>query len=251
MRATGKRYGLTTRDGFDLRMDPELSARANVAYLQEQLLRLQNSLEKALAAYNSGENRLKRLNRKLRGKDFWDSEFFYALPRDTRAYVPKVLAAAWLFMHPERYHLELPDYQVERAELLLANDLSLGELTICFGNLDLRDGWFRTLRNLNPAIKPGDRIKAGDTVIVPAQLVALYQQNCNDQALLLTAADLHDAGYNEREDLLPYVVQNGDTLSRIAARHHCMSIKEIAAINNIKSPRYLIRAGKMIKVPNC
>ena len=232
-------------------MDPELAARANVAYLQEQLRQLQNSLEKALAAYNSGENRVNRLNRKLRGMDFWNSEFYYALPRDTRAYVPKVLAAIWLFMHPDRYHLEFPDYQAERAELVLTNDMSLGELTICFGNLNFRDGWFRTLRNLNPAIKPGDRVMAGDTLQVPAQLIPLYQKNCTDQKLLLTAAILHDAGYNEREDLLPYVVQNGDTLSRIARRHHCMSIKEIAAINDIKPPRYLIRAGKMIKVPNC
>jgi membrane-bound lytic murein transglycosylase D len=251
MRATGKRYGLTTRDGFDLRMDPALSARANVAYLQEQLRQLQNSLEKALAAYNSGENRVKRLNRKLRGMDFWNSEFYYALPRDTRGYVPKVLAAAWLFLHPERYRLEFVDFQAQHAELILENDMSLGELAICFGNAELRDGWFRTLRNLNPAVKPGDRVKAGESLQVPDKLIPLYQQNCTDQELLETAANLHDAGYNEREDLLPYVVQNGDTLSRIARRHHCMSIKEIAAINNIKPPRYLIRAGKMIKVPNC
>jgi len=251
MRATGRRYGLTTRDGFDLRMDPELAARANVTYLQEQLRLLQNSLEKALAAYNSGENRVRRLNRKLHGKDFWSSDFYYALPRDTRNYVPKVLAAAWLFMYPERYRLEFPDYPAEQSELILTTDLSLGELSICFGNTRMRDGWFRTLRNLNPTIKPGDRVKAGSSLRVPTQLVELYQQNCTDPALLRTAAVLHDAGYNEREDLLPYVVQNGDTLSRIARRHHCMSIKEIAAINNIKPPRYLIRAGKMIKVPNC
>ncbi len=251
MRATGRRYGLATSDGFDQRLDPALAAKASVAYLNDQFRELGNSLEKVLAAYNSGENRLKRLNRRLRGADFWSSEFYYALPRDTRDYVPKVLAAAWLYLHPEQYRLEWPSYATERTRLTLPREMSLGELAVCLGNRDQSNGWFRTLRNLNPNVKPGDRIPAGESVNAPVALAAAFEASCNDGELAALAAELHEASYAEGEDLLPYVVQRGDTMGRIAQRHRCMSMREIAALNDIAPPRYLIRAGKTIKVPNC
>jgi membrane-bound lytic murein transglycosylase D len=251
MRGTGRIYGLNTSNGFDQRMDPEMAAGANVAYLQNHLRQLGNSLEKTLAAYNAGENRLKRLDRELRGADFWSSEFFFRLPRDTRKYVPEVLAAAYLYLHADEYNLRLPIYETDRTVLQLSQDASLGELAICLGNADQSNGWFRTLRNLNPAVKPGDRITAGEQINVPARVAALYQAQCVDNELASKAMALHNAAYNEKENLLPYVIQNGDTLGRIARRYRCMSIRELAALNNIKPPRYFIRAGKTIKVPNC
>ncbi|MEM9532695.1 MAG: transglycosylase SLT domain-containing protein [Pseudomonadota bacterium] len=253
MRATGSRYGLRTGGSFDERLDPARAARASVDYLNDQLRQLDNSLEKVLAAYNSGENRLKRLNRRLRGADFWSSEFYYALPRDTRDYVPKVLAAAWLYLHPERYNLEFPAIDTELTELTLAFEMSLGEVAICLGNDALANGWFRTLRNLNPRIKPEERVEAGATLQVPMSLAVSYEAHCTAEnpELLARAEELYDATYAQGDELLPYVVQNGDTLSRIASRHRCMSMREIAAMNNIPAPRYPLRAGKTIKVPNC
>jgi len=251
MRATGRRYGLSQKNGFDERLDPTKASEANVAYLNDQFRQLDFSLEKTLAAYNAGENRLKRLNRRLKGKDFWSSEFYYALPRDTRDYVPKVLAATLLYLHPERYKLSFPQYEISQTELVLERDASLSELTICLGNEGLDTGWFRTLRNLNPAVKPSDRLKAGDKVIVPTILAAEFEGQCNNDEIIATAQILFDASYAMESDLLPYVIQSGDTMGRIASRHRCMSLREIAAMNNISAPRYLLRAGKTIKVPNC
>ncbi len=251
MRATGRRYGLDTGGEFDQRLDPARAAEASVKYLSDQFRLLDNSLEKVLAAYNSGENRVRRLNRRLKGKDFWSSEFYYALPRDTRDYVPKVLGAAWLYLHPEEYQLEFPEYLTHLEDITLVQEASLGELAICLGNADQDNGWFRTLRNLNPQVKPGDRIPAGVPVRAPAQLAEAYASNCPESPVAELAADLHEASYAEGEDLLPYVIQSGDTLSRIAKRHRCMSMREIAAMNNIPPPRYPLRAGKTIKVPNC
>ena len=50
---------------------------------------------------------------------------------------------------------------------------------------------------------------------------------------------------------MPYIVQRGDTLSRIAARHSCVTLGELAALNNIPPPRYVIRVGQHLKVPAC
>ncbi|MEM7707573.1 MAG: transglycosylase SLT domain-containing protein [Pseudomonadota bacterium] len=253
MRATGSRYGLKTRGEFDERLDPARAAKASVDYLNDQLRQLDNSLEKVLAAYNSGENRLKRLNRKLRGADFWSSEFYYALPRDTRDYVPKVLAAAWLYLHPERFNLVFPEIDTELVELTVTREMALGEIAVCLGNDDTSNGWFRTLRNLNPRIKPETRVAVNETLQVPANVAERYQQWCesDEDQLLTRAQELYDATYGRGEDILPYVVQRGDTMGAIARRHRCMSMPEIAAMNNIPSPRYPLRAGKTIKVPNC
>ena len=112
---TGLRFGLNNQNGFDTRYDPAAAARANVAYLGEQFRYLNNNLEMALAAYNGGEGRMRRLAQGSRSKNFWSSDIFAKLPRETQEYVPYVLAAAWLFLHPEEYGLEFPRVDARRA----------------------------------------------------------------------------------------------------------------------------------------
>src|SRR5690242_315066 len=106
MYATGLRFGLGTVDGFDQRFDPKLSARANAAYVNEQLAIFNNQLELVIGAYNGGEGAMGRLAKGT--QNFWDPSIYYAVSQETREYVPMVLAAAWLFMHPERYNLAFP-----------------------------------------------------------------------------------------------------------------------------------------------
>ena len=118
IRSTGQRYGLREVDGFDMRLDPEAATRANVAYINEQFEILNESFEMTLAAYNSGEYRMKRLQRRYK-TGFWDQRVYYRVPRETREYVPRILAATWLFLHPEDYNLEFPVYQNELTELIL------------------------------------------------------------------------------------------------------------------------------------
>ena len=249
MRGTGKRYGLTVENGFDLRYDPVASTRANVSYLNEQLEALNQSLEKTLAAYNGGENRLRRLNSRYRNTDFWDSRFYNSLPSETRRYVPRVLAAAWLFLHPEDYNLDFPPYQIETCTLKIERDVSLDELCICFGQeMGQRDGWFRTLRNLNPRIDAEETIKAGAEIEIPAGLREVYTKKCLQGELIELARELHKARYPE---MITYTVVAGDTLGRIASRHQCTSQSEIAGINNLRSPSYTIRIGQRLKIPGC
>ncbi len=252
MRATASRYGLAGTDGFDDRLNPALAADAAARYLIDQYAALDDSLEKTLAAYNSGENRLRRLQKRTRKADFWSSEFYYSLPRDTRRYVPDVLAAAWLFDNAAEYKLDWPDHPHEPVRLSLQYDASLGELAVCLGNRSLENGWFRTLRNLNPAIKAGDRIDAGTTINVNSLIAQLYQSECIiDEAIRNIGEAVHIAAYEGKPDLLPYRIRRGDTLSTIARRYRCVSMKELASMNNIAPPRYSLRAGKTIKVPNC
>ena len=51
--------------------------------------------------------------------------------------------------------------------------------------------------------------------------------------------------------MIVYTVRRGDTLNKIASRHRCAGVREIASINGIRPPRYVIRVGQQLKVPGC
>ncbi len=81
--------------------------------------------------------------------------------------------------------------------------------------------------------------------------MAAYEERCLEGELLAEARLLHDANYPERPEMIPYTVRRGDTLGRIAARFPCVNVRELAAVNNIRPPRYLIRAGQRLRIPAC
>lgn len=252
MSYTGRRYGLSTVDGFDLRQDPAAATRANVAYLKEQLAALGGDLELALAAYNGGENRMRGLHRRYPGASFWDHRIYYSLPRETRHYVPRILAAARLFSDPDHYNLRFPQVEAQTEVITAARETSVGELAICLGSTPENPvGWFRTVRNLNPRFDANDRIEPGAAIVLPQPLVTTYRDHCLEGDLLTTAHALYQANYPPEPEMIRYRVARGDTLSRIASRHRCASLSQISSINRIRGPRYTIRVGQTLKIPAC
>ncbi|MBN8887767.1 MAG: transglycosylase SLT domain-containing protein [Rudaea sp.] len=275
MPATGQRFGLTYEDGFDQRYDPQLAARANAAYINEQLEIFNNKLEMVIAAYNGGEGRMQRLAKGAPDANFWDPQIFAQLPAETRDYVPVVLAAAWLYLHPEKYNLQFPKIDGRPGTLVLQKRASLAELGVCLGSEgNAHDGWFRTLRNLNPAIDPRDPLPASSRLRVPQQLVTLYERNCMRGAWGSVASDLHEAVLatpapviasatrrapppppvaKARPKAAPtYVVRRGETLSSIARKLGCDNANELAKANGIK-PKDIgnVHPGRVLQVGVC
>jgi membrane-bound lytic murein transglycosylase D len=251
MPATARRFGLGG-NGFDERLDPALVTRANVAYVEEQLKQFNDNLELTLAAYNGGEGRMRRLAKAHPGRGFWHESIFYALPAETRDYVPKVLAAAYLFLHPEEYGLRFPEVPAEITDLPLVQSLSLGELAICLGQSDERpEGWFRTLRNLNPRLKPEARLPPGTLVRAPARVLPAYGERCMDTAFMTRVATLQDARSPPGATEVGYTVRRGDTLAAISRRTKCSSVGEIARLNGIRGPKYALKVGQRIRLPTC
>lgn len=99
---TGRRYGLTVDFWIDERRDIEKSTVAAARYLNE-LFNQFDCWYLAAAAYNSGENRIDRLIKRHDTKDFWELRGYNTLPRETREYVPQLIAAAIIAKNPERY----------------------------------------------------------------------------------------------------------------------------------------------------
>ena len=107
---TGKRYGLKI-DGFvDERRDFVLATKAASQYFKD-LYSLFGSWHLALAAYNSGEYRVNRAVLRHYNRDFWYLSSKKALPRETRNYIPKLIAAIRISQDPQKYGFYNLDFQ--------------------------------------------------------------------------------------------------------------------------------------------
>lgn len=254
MPATGQRFGLGWTDGFDTRYDPQLAARASTLYFNERFAELNHNLEFAIAAYNGGEGRARRLYQASAGRSFWDPAVFAQLPPETRDYVPYVLAAALLFLHPEDYGLEFPKVESAATMMKLDAPASIYQLAICLGGE--RDGYFRVLRNLNPRYEPHDAIAAGTELRVPAAVPPLYRQYCLSGPRAQLASELVKA----RKPALPafvasatgrsYRVKAGDTLSSISRRYRCPGPEQLARSNNLHPP-FTLRPRQQLRLQGC
>lgn len=104
--ATAERYGLTVNHNVDDRVDPARSTDAALSYLSDLYGRF-GSWYLAAAAYNTGENRVARVMREVTGSERGSEEDFFAisalLPKETRNYVPRLVAAARIAKAPEKY----------------------------------------------------------------------------------------------------------------------------------------------------
>jgi membrane-bound lytic murein transglycosylase D len=262
MYSTGLRFGLSNASGFDLRFDPADAARANAAYLNEQLKVFNDNLELTLAAYNAGEGRVRRLVGADTAVSFYDPRIYNQLSQETRDYVPAVLAAAWLFLHPDSYNLRFPRIDGKAGTITLQRPASISELTVCLGSAGgMEEGWFRTLRNLNPRLDPQQEQPAGAELQVPKRLEKAYANQCVDGPWPILAADLQHASapavIGPSVARTPpaaigtrrYKVNRGDTLVSIVRKLRCSSVQEIAEMNDLH--HHHLAVGQTLKVPAC
>lgn len=280
MPATGRRFGLIQdATGFDMRYDPRASADASASYLNERFAELNNSIEMSLAAYNGGEGRALRVYNGSGGRNFWEADVYSQFPPETRDYVPMVIAAAWLYLHPKEYGLTFPRVDARPTTLRLAQPSSIYQLTICMGNGGTRDGYMRVLRNLNPRHEADGHLPAGTTLNVTTKMAGLYNRHCVDgaraelaRALVMSdpdsaivrtgpatkgqgavatkSASVATGGSKVATRTREHRVRRGETLSSIARRYKC-DAGRLARQNGIGGPRFAIRQGQRLKLDGC
>ncbi len=91
----GKQYGLRRDRYQDLRYDAETATRAAAKHLKDLHLEF-NDWYLAMAAYNGGPNRIKSAIRRTGSRDYWEMVRRRVLPRETRNYVPIILAMTYV-----------------------------------------------------------------------------------------------------------------------------------------------------------
>jgi membrane-bound lytic murein transglycosylase D len=107
MPGTGRQLGLKQRAGYDGRRDVAASTEAALNYLSTLHRQFNHDWMLALAAYNAGPGAVQRAVRKNkqmgRPTDFWS----LSLPKETKAYVPKLIALTRLIKLADQYDLDL------------------------------------------------------------------------------------------------------------------------------------------------
>src|SRR5262247_1081313 len=107
MRGTGLENGLRRDWYIDERSDPEKATVAAAKYLHTLSNIFSGDWHLALASYNGGPGRLQRAMKSSRLDDFWKlAEKPKLLPRETREYVPMILAAIVIARNPAQYGFE-------------------------------------------------------------------------------------------------------------------------------------------------
>jgi membrane-bound lytic murein transglycosylase D len=108
MRGTGIENGLRTDWFVDERSDPEKATLAAAKYLKTLHETFNGDWHLALASYNGGPNRMLRAMKRYKADDFWTlARRPRILPRETREYVPMILAAMIIGRNPQQYGFDI------------------------------------------------------------------------------------------------------------------------------------------------
>lgn len=97
--STGRRYRLKSDAVRDERRNLEMSTEAAVKYLKYLKDFQQNDWFMAMASYNAGEERIRKLLKDQKITDYWKMHG----PRETMRYVPRIIAAKEIYSQPEKY----------------------------------------------------------------------------------------------------------------------------------------------------
>ena len=108
MLPTAKEHGLHQDWFVDERSDPEKATRAAAQYLKTVIAMFDGDWALAIASYNGGPGRMMGAMRRSKSTDFWKiSSTSRYLPRETREYVPMILASMIIAGNPELYGFEV------------------------------------------------------------------------------------------------------------------------------------------------
>ncbi|MDX2151618.1 MAG: transglycosylase SLT domain-containing protein [Bryobacteraceae bacterium] len=147
LKATGREYDLKQTAATDDRFDPEKATRAAARHLRDLYTQF-GDWHLAMAAYNCGPGCVDRAVSRTGYADFWVLREKNALPKETRNYVPAILAMTIVVKNPEHYGLE----EVELDAPLEYESVELRAATNVFLIADAAERPVTEIRELNPAL---------------------------------------------------------------------------------------------------
>jgi membrane-bound lytic murein transglycosylase D len=228
---TAKRFGVKQNWWYDGRRDVVDSTRAALDYL-EYLYKFNNgNWLNAIASYNSGEGNVRRAVRRntsaSKPTDFW----YLKLPRETRTYVPKLLALVEIVSDPAQHNLTLP-VVVDEQQFSIA-DIG-GQLDLALA-AELAGVDVDTVYQYNPGYNRWSTDPAGPhRLVMPIDVADEFK----------TALERVPAG--DRVRWKRHKVKSGEAISQIADKYNT-TVSTIRSANNLKGNT--IRAGHHLMIP--
>jgi len=234
---TAQKYGLKTyrnHSVLDERRDFEKSTRAAAAYLTDLYAEFQ-SWPLAMAAYNSGEGRVRSAQRwarnRNRAQDYWT--IYNRLPSETRNYVPYYLAALAISKNPERFDMGDVLYQQPFEEsyetVHVSGALALKQVADMVGASE------SVITELNPELYNRYSPSEGYDLRLPTGTTDAF------------VAALEQLPLEGRKSYLQHVIRWGETGSVIAERYG-VAWSEIRSENGIRDDRSL-QVGQTLQIP--
>lgn len=233
MRGTGVENGLRQDWYIDERSDPEKATVAAAKYLATLASLFHGDWHLALASYNGGPGRVQRAIKASRHADFWAlAAKPRLLPRETRDYVPMILAAIAIARNPAQYGFSFESEAPHTYETVTLS-----------GPVDLRHvaEWVDTtiddIRMLNPELRRWTTPvrDSGYELKVPVGTAAIVRERLDSVA----AAELTSLNW--------YTVKPGQTLASIA-RQLRVSRTDLAEANYLKASSR-VTPGQQLVVP--
>ncbi len=236
IRSTGRRYGLRIDGWVDERRDPFKATDAAARHLSD-LQNEFNSWYLAAAAYNGGATRVSRGLKRLNEDAVSDSTFFVLadkrwIRRETRDYVPKLIAATMVAKDPAGYGFD----SIPALEPLVFDEITVSDQTGMDVIASLADTTIRAIRELNPqyyrgATPPGEQV----TVRVP--------RGSGNRV----AQEYAQLPPSERVNFLQHKVRRGETMGEIAERYD-VGLSALRLTNPRVRPRRM-RIGQRLIIP--
>jgi membrane-bound lytic murein transglycosylase D len=228
---TSRRYGLTTDFWVDERRDPVKSTHAAIKYLKDLQVRFRGDWYLSWAGYNAGEGRVDRAIRRESTRDFWRMmSKGRTLRAETKHYVPKLIAAALIAKHPERFGFEVqyePPWEAEEMFIPDATDL---HVIAKAAGIEIEK-----VRELNPELRRFCTPPGGWTIRLPKGTKERF------------AAEFEKLGPEERLSFTEHKVEKGEPLRKIA-RAYGVTEAAILRTNGLRSYRQ-VKVGKVLVIP--
>ena len=212
VQSRGREYGLMQSAYTDDRLDPEKATVAAARHLHD-LYNTFGDWYLAMAAYNCGPGCVQSAVQRTGYADYWKLRELDALPRETEAYVPVIVAMTIMAKNPKDYGIENwqedPPLQYDTIEVSSTTNL---ELVAVASDRPLSD-----IRDLNPSLlKP--IAPAGFSVRIPKS------------SRMLVASAIDNVPADKRAAWKLHRVERGETVASIAKRYK-MANTAIAEVN--------------------
>jgi membrane-bound lytic murein transglycosylase D len=231
MPATGKEFGLTQNWFIDERADPEEATVAAARYLKSLNKMFDGDWNLAMASYNAGPGRLQRAVKASRLNDYWRlTETSKFLPKETRNYVPMIMAAVIIAKNPTQYGFE-PGVNTPLAYDSVAVPDSLDLRTIA----EWTETSIEEIRDLNPELRRTITPVGKYDLKVPVGMAPIVQ------------ARLAEAGPATFARFERYAARRGETLVTIA-RKFKVTTADLAQANGLTT-RSRLKVGQSLMIP--
>ena len=232
MKGTAKRFGLRVDPWIDERRDPEKSTLAAADYLKS-LYEMFNCWYLAAAGYNAGEAKIHQAMKRAKSQDFWAISQHRYLKRETKEYVPKLLAAMIIAEDPGKYGLSNIDYHppLVYEKVVVPPGVRLDQIARA------AETNVEELRVLNPALRR-DKTPPQDPsfeIKLPPGKKEVFERNFSQVFKL------------DPRTARKHLVRQGDTLGQIAKKYR-VDLPELCQANGItaKTP---IKPGMTLLLP--